>query len=101
MGVAVALLLFPLAELPVMAKGKGNKLMALEPGERVMALVTLGDGQALTVLAGQRTLTLKPADLTHYHGKRAQRGHLLPRGFQKATALTAKPLDAVAGAALT
>ncbi len=95
------LLLFPLAELPVMAKGKGNKLMALEPGERVMALVTLGDGQALTVLAGQRTLTLKPADLTHYHGKRAQRGHLLPRGFQKATALTAKPLDAVAGAALT
>ena len=78
------ILLFPLADLPNLPKGKGNKLMALDTGETVLGLTALAEGAGLQVISGGRTLTLKPADLVHYRGKRASRGHLLPRGYQRA-----------------
>ena len=77
------LLIFALADLPVMSKGKGNKLIALEAGERVQTMVVLNAQSSLAIEAGTRTLTLKGADLAHYVGKRGLRGHLLPRGYQK------------------
>ncbi|TEU26885.1 DNA topoisomerase IV subunit A [Alkanindiges illinoisensis] len=77
------LLIFALADLPVMSKGKGNKLIALEAGERVQTMVVLNAQSSLAIEAGSRTLTLKGADLAHYVGKRGLRGHLLPRGYQK------------------
>ncbi len=92
------LLVFPLVELPVMARGKGNKLMLLDRGETIVALALLEDAQALQVVGGSRTLTLKPADLAHYRGHRAQRGHLLPRGFQRASALQPKDMDGAGSA---
>ncbi|UTF61645.1 DNA topoisomerase IV subunit A [Gilvimarinus sp. DA14] len=83
------LLVFPLAELPILARGKGNKIINI-PAARVQAreefaaaIVTLVAGQSLTVYSGKRHLTLKPADLEHYHGERGRRGNKLPRGFQK------------------
>jgi topoisomerase-4 subunit A len=39
--------------------------------------------EELHVRAGQRYLRLKLADIHNYVGARAQRGHKLPRGFQK------------------
>lgn len=77
------LLIFALADLPVMSKGKGNKLIALEAGERLQTMVVLNAQSSLAIEAGSRTLTLKGADLAHYVGKRGLRGHLLPRGYQK------------------
>ena len=42
---------------------------------------------ALELVSGKRTFTLKPADLEHYAGARAGRGNHLPRGFQRVDTL--------------
>ncbi|QTF91741.1 DNA topoisomerase IV subunit A [Halomonas sp. BM-2019] len=83
------LLLFPLEQLPEMAKGKGNKMLDI-PGPRaarreefVRDLVLLPAGASLVVHAGKRHLTLKPDDLAYYRGERGRRGSKLPRGLQK------------------
>ncbi|NGY03589.1 DNA topoisomerase IV subunit A [Solimonas terrae] len=77
------LLVFPLAELPELAKGKGNKLVALKGEDRILASCVLPADASLTLVCGKRTLTLKAADLAHYVGSRASRGSHLPRGFQR------------------
>jgi len=83
------LLVFPLSQLPRLAKGKGYKLIGI-PAEHaaarqdyVVTLACLPAGQPLVLACGQRHLTLKPADVVHYTGLRGQRGHKLPRGFQR------------------
>ncbi|NHN79686.1 DNA topoisomerase IV subunit A [Azotobacter chroococcum] len=87
------LLLFRVAELPQLAKGKGNKLIAI-PGERVASreeylgdFVVLSARATLVLQAGKRTLSLKPGDLEYYQGERGRRGNKLPRGFQRVDAL--------------
>ncbi len=83
------LLVFPVSELPEMARGKGNKLINI-PAARVQAreefvlgVAVVGAGRILRLNAGKRHLSLKPADLEHYRGERGRRGLKLPRGFQK------------------
>jgi topoisomerase-4 subunit A len=85
------LLVFSASEMPTMNKGKGVRLINI-PQARFVALqeslysVTLiPDGRSLTIHAGKRHLTLKPADLAHYNGERGKRGSKLPRGLQKVT----------------
>jgi topoisomerase IV subunit A len=88
------LLVFELAELPELARGKGNKLIsipapALRGGEEAMlAAIVVGPDQPLIVTAGQRHLRLKFKDLEHYIGERARRGRKLPRGFQRVDGLS-------------
>lgn len=81
------LLLFPVAELPELAKGKGNKLIALKGEDRILAACVLPAGHPLVITSGKRTLTLKPSDLAGYIGARASRGSHLPRGFQRVEAM--------------
>lgn len=82
------MLMFPLSELPRLAKGKGNKIISIptarvaDRSEFVIALAVLGPEDGLTVHAGRRHHNLKPADLDHYRGERGRRGNKLPRGFQ-------------------
>ncbi|MFZ5560805.1 MAG: DNA topoisomerase IV subunit A [Pseudomonadota bacterium] len=79
------LLVFPVKDLPQLAKGKGNKLMnvAADENESVLAVLVLAPGQKLTVQAGSRKVTLRWSDLEIYRGERGRRGAKLPRGFQK------------------
>jgi len=83
------LLVFPLADLPVLSKGKGNKIInipsarAKDREELLVSLAVLNEADSLVVQSGKRTLTLKPGDLEHYRGERGRRGNKLPRGFQK------------------
>jgi len=83
------LLIFPLPQLPRLAKGKGYKLISIPPEhsaarqDYVAALSGLPAGQSVVLACGQRHLTLKPADAVHYTGLRGQRGNRLPRGFQR------------------
>ena len=84
------LLVFPLSELPEMAKGKGNKLVTVRDEDRIVAACVLPAGASLTVLSGKRPMTLKPSDVEHYAGARAQRGLHLPRGYQRVDALQAE-----------
>ena len=83
------LLVFPLAEMPRMARGKGQKIMQipstkLRSREEIMQTITvLKPGQELRIYSGNRHLTLKDADQQHYVADRARRGLKLPRGFQR------------------
>jgi topoisomerase-4 subunit A len=83
------MLLFPLSELPLMARGKGNKIIGI-PSARLLAreefmvgVAVIREGQTLRVHAGKRYLNLRFSELDHYFGERGRRGHKLPRGFQK------------------
>ena len=87
------LLLFKVADLPQLGKGKGNKIIGI-PGERVASreeyltdLAVLPAGATLVLQAGKRTLSLKADDLEHYKGERGRRGNKLPRGFQRVDGL--------------
>ena len=77
------LLVYPLTELPMMKKGKGNKLIDLKDGDSVVAIATFAEGDSLSLDSGKRTLTLKPMDIANFMGTRGRRGALLPKGFQK------------------
>ncbi len=87
------LLLFPLRDLPRLAKGKGNKILDLsgegEQRERLILLTPTPLDQCLVLTAGKRDLKLKPADLESYVGERGRRGKPLPRGFQRVERATA------------
>lgn len=83
------LLVFAASELPVLGKGKGNKIMNIpsarvqDRSEYMIAAVCMNSEDTLTLYAGKRHLSLKMADLEHYQGERGRRGNKLPRGFQK------------------
>ncbi|MGH8517870.1 MAG: DNA topoisomerase IV subunit A, partial [Panacagrimonas sp.] len=76
------LLVFPLTELPELAKGKGNKLVTLKGEDRIVASAVVPAGETLILHGPRRNQNLKPSDLDAYAGARASRGGHLPRGFQ-------------------
>lgn len=83
------LLVFPVAELPELPRGKGNKIISI-PTARVanreeycVAIAILFESSSLTLYSGKRHLTLKPKDLVNFQGERGRRGNKLPRGFRK------------------
>ena len=91
------LLVFPIAELPELARGKGNKIINI-PGSRLQAREefvidygVISEGDSLVVHSGKRYLVMKAKDLEHYSGERGRRGHKLPRGFQKVDKLEVEP----------
>ncbi len=82
------MLLFPLADLPKLPRGKGNKIMSI-PSARVasreeflVAIAILNEKNDLILHSGKRHLKIKAADLAYYHGERGRRGNMLPRGFR-------------------
>ena len=87
------LLLFPVTELPQLARGKGVQTIKIHrtpiAPERVVATAVIPADGTLVVHAGKRFTNLKGADLETYIGKRAQRGLKLPRGFQNVDSIAA------------
>ncbi len=87
------MLVFPLSEVPELARGKGNKLINVPAAafkaqeEFVIAVNVITKSDELVIFAGQRHLRIKFKDLDNYLGERARRGRKLPRGFQKVDAL--------------
>lgn len=83
------MLVFPVKNLPVLSKGKGNKIINIPSArsktreEFVSLLCIIPEGTAITLYAGKRKLTLKSADIEHYKGERGRRGNKLPRGLQR------------------
>ncbi|MDY0005188.1 MAG: DNA topoisomerase IV subunit A [Spongiibacteraceae bacterium] len=82
------MLVFPLEELPALARGKGNKIIGINTAkaasreEYMVGVAVIAERDVLRVHAGKRYLNLKFAELEHYRGERGRRGHKLPRGFQ-------------------
>jgi len=91
------MLVFPLSELPELAKGKGNKMLSIPAArvqnreEYVVALTVFGEDDQLEIQAGKRKLGLRFSDLEHYLGERGRRGHKLPRGLQRVDAIDVIP----------
>jgi topoisomerase-4 subunit A len=74
------LLIFPVADLPEMTRGRGVKLQAYRDGG-LADVTTFNRKDGLSWAQGDRTRT--ETDLTAWLGKRAQAGRLPPRGFPK------------------
>ena len=75
------LLVFPLAELPEMTRGKGVRLQKYKDGGLADALCfAIEDGLTWKDPAG-RTRTER--ELAEYQGKRASAGRMAPRGFPR------------------
>lgn len=94
------MLLFPLSELPQLARGKGNKMINIPSAraaareELMLLMAVLKKDDTLVVNAGKQHLKLKGADLEHYLGERGRRGNKLPRGYQKVDSLDVLSNDA-------
>ncbi|EGG29077.1 Topoisomerase IV subunit A [Aequoribacter fuscus] len=94
------LLVFPLADLPELARGKGNKILSVPSArvksreEMVKGIAVLTQESRLVLHAGKRHLTLKVSELDHYRGERGRRGSKLPRGLQNVDYLVAEHPDA-------
>jgi len=75
------MLLFPLAELKYMSKGRGNVVMGLENEEKLVA-VAVSDQPKLTVSGvargREKDVELVAPKLWHYVGHRARMGRVLP-----------------------
>ena len=81
------LLIFPIAELPQLSKGKGNKLIQIPATdltarkELITGLCALNETQKLRVFYGKRKPLYKPEDWIHFVSHRARRGKELRPGY--------------------
>ncbi|WP_373944878.1 DNA topoisomerase IV subunit A [Paracoccus marcusii] len=82
------MLVFPLAELPEMARGKGVRLQRFGKGGGLVKADELVDAICLTLaqglswpMTGGKTRT--EPDLTEWLGKRGSTGRMAPRGFPR------------------
>ena len=83
------MLIFDISELPMLPKGKGNKIInipkpKLLAGEESMNFICLlSDASTLQIHSGKRFMSLKLKDLENYISTRAKRGMMLPQGYRK------------------
>ena len=81
------LLIFPISELPLLSKGKGNKLIQIPATdltarkEIVTGLCALNETQKLRVYYGKRKTLYKSEDWMHFVSHRARRGKELRPGY--------------------
>ena len=85
-------IIFPVSEMPILEKGKGNKIigipveeLAKSSGERLRLLKIVPSDSSVLINAGKHTLKLNPSNQHNYHGRRGYRGKRLPRGYQNVT----------------
>ncbi len=87
------MLAFPVANLPILAKGKGNKIidipkkLLLAKEEYLFDLVVVSENDRLMVMSHKHQLTLNFSELAQYHGERGRRGNKLPDKFRAISAI--------------
>ncbi|MBF0303873.1 MAG: DNA topoisomerase IV subunit A, partial [Desulfamplus sp.] len=82
-------IIFPVNEMPMLEKGKGNKIIGIKTeelteknGERLKILQVFPYNASIVIYSGKQsihTLKLNPSNQQNYHGKRGYRGRRLPR----------------------
>ena len=86
------LLVLPIAELPQLPRGKGNKIIQITDKtgtiEFCQSVAVLDEKSPLIIVSGRRRLTMKPRDLSGYHGERGRRGLLVPKGYRQVSHLS-------------
>ena len=77
------MVVFPLAQVPEMVRGKGVRLQRYKDGGLLdLKIFKLAEGLSWTDTAG-RVFVRSEADLLEWRGDRAQAGRLVPKGFPK------------------
>jgi len=82
------LLVIALKDLPVLPRGKGNKIIQIprkklaEREEVLKHLVAFDPQDCLVIRSGKRSFKLTPEALKDYMAERGRRGKKLPRGFR-------------------
>ncbi|MFD1384851.1 DNA topoisomerase IV subunit A [Rhodanobacter aciditrophus] len=90
------MLVFNVASLPQMAKGKGNKMLSISSArakdreEWVCAMASVQPEDLLLAHSGKRFISFAEKELQEYIGERGRRGLKLPRGFQRIDTLEVK-----------
>ncbi|WP_273838208.1 DNA topoisomerase IV subunit A [Providencia rettgeri] len=93
------MLIFPVADLPQLSKGKGNKIINIAgaqaaSGEDVLTwLMLLPVGASITLHFGKRKLKFKAEDLQKYRSERGRKGTSLPRGMHNIERIDIEPVD--------
>ena len=83
------MLVFPLSDVPELARGKGNKLIGIPSAraaareEFVVGLCVVSEGDTLQVTSGGHYRNFKWSELEHFKGERGRRGSKLPKGYQR------------------
>ncbi|PXW43070.1 DNA topoisomerase IV subunit A [Erwinia sp. AG740] len=96
------MLLFPVADLPALSKGKGNKIVSIPAAQlasgddRILWLMAIAPQSSVTLYAGKRKYSLRPEELQKYQASRGCKGTSLPRGLQRVDRIE---VDAPAGIA--
>jgi topoisomerase IV subunit A len=94
------MLVFMVAELPAMEKGKGEKILSI-PGARVAkreeylaGIAVFQEGQRLRLTTGKGELLLRSGnDIDQYVSERGLRGSKLPRGHQEVKEIVVEAKD--------
>jgi topoisomerase-4 subunit A len=88
------LLIFAVTDLPILPRGKGNKIIHIPNVEKreefCTGIAVLSAENNLIIHSGKRKLTLKPKDLLAFKGERAKRGNKLPSGFGRIDKISAE-----------
>ncbi|CAM3947399.1 DNA topoisomerase IV subunit A [Rahnella bruchi] len=83
------MLMFPVADLPQLSKGKGNKIVSIPSAQaasgedKLTWLLVLPPQTSIILHVGKRKLVLRPEDLQKFRAERGRKGTLLPRGLQR------------------
>ena len=89
------LLIFPVSELPLLNKGKGNKLIQIankdfiDREEFVVGVCAIKDNQKLRVQYGKKHKNYAFDDLVNFVSHRARKGLILPGVFKKVDSIEA------------
>ncbi len=90
------LVIFPLKELPMLTKGKGNKIIGI-PGPKVacreeylLDIAVLPENHVLVIQTEKKAYELAPQEWKHYLAERGRRGLKLPPKWRGVAGLQAK-----------
>ncbi|PRM16152.1 DNA topoisomerase 4 subunit A [Haemophilus influenzae] len=81
------MLIFPAQDLPVLSKGKGNKIITIpaanakDRSELLTKLLLISNQASLEFHSGKRKIVLKPEELQKFRAERGRKGSTLPRGL--------------------
>jgi len=93
------MLVFPLVDLPELARGKGNKIIGIPSAraasreEFMVGLAVVSAEDTLRITAGKQHKNFKLTELVNYRGERGRRGNKLPKGYQKVSAISVLPKE--------
>jgi topoisomerase-4 subunit A len=83
------MLLIEAADLPILSKGKGNKIISIDKKQyaakenKLLHLLALPKEASLKIYSGKQHYEIKSKDLNNFVGARGRKGNYLPKGFRR------------------